>query len=62
VLAVVLCLLALGGCGSGPASGQPGVLTLALAETPTRLEPTTSSTFVSRIVYADRSSRTRTRR
>ncbi|MEY2534724.1 MAG: hypothetical protein QOF29_2634, partial [bacterium] len=34
VLAVVLCLLALGGCGSGPASGQPGVLTLALAEDP----------------------------
>jgi peptide/nickel transport system substrate-binding protein len=53
VLAVVLCLFALSGCGSGPASGQPGVLTLALAEDPDPLDPTTSSTFVSRIVYAD---------
>jgi peptide/nickel transport system substrate-binding protein len=53
VLAVVLCLSALVGCGGGPASGQPGVLTLALAEDPDPLDPTTSSTFVSRIVYVD---------
>jgi peptide/nickel transport system substrate-binding protein len=52
-LVVVLCFLALAACGSGPASGQPGVLTLALAEDPDPLDPTTSGTFVSRIVYVD---------
>src|SRR3954463_13675663 len=53
VLVVVLCLFALAACGSGPASGQPGVLTIALAEDPDPLDPTTSGTFVSRIVYVD---------
>jgi peptide/nickel transport system substrate-binding protein len=53
VLVVVAGLFALAGCGSGPASGQPGVLTLALAEDPDPLDPTTSGTFVSRIVYVD---------
>jgi peptide/nickel transport system substrate-binding protein len=53
VLVGVLCLLALAACGSGPASGQPGVLTIALAEDPDALDPTTSGTFVSRIVYVD---------
>jgi peptide/nickel transport system substrate-binding protein len=53
VLVGVLCLLALAACGSGPASGQPGVLTIALAEDPDPLDPTTSGTFVSRIVYVD---------
>jgi peptide/nickel transport system substrate-binding protein len=50
---VALCLLGLAACGSGPASGQPGVLTIALAEDPDPLDPTTSGTFVSRIVYVD---------
>ena len=53
LLVVVLCSSALYACGSGPASGQPGVLTLALAEDPDPLDPTTSGTFVSRIVYVD---------
>jgi peptide/nickel transport system substrate-binding protein len=53
VLVVVLSAFALSACGSGPASGQPGVLTLALAEDPDPLDPTTSGTFVSRIVYVD---------
>jgi peptide/nickel transport system substrate-binding protein len=53
VLVVVAGIFALAGCGSGPASGQPGVLTLALAEDPDPLDPTTSGTFVSRIVYVD---------
>jgi peptide/nickel transport system substrate-binding protein len=53
VLVVVLSLPALVACGAGPASGQPGVLTIALAEDPDPLDPTTSGTFVSRIVYAD---------
>jgi peptide/nickel transport system substrate-binding protein len=53
VLVVVASLFALAACGSGPASGQPGVLTLALAEDPDPLDPTTSGTFVSRIVYVD---------
>src|SRR4029078_2062096 len=53
LLVVVLCSSALYACGSGPASGQPGVLTLALAEDPAPLAPTTSVTFVSRIVYVD---------
>ena len=53
MLVVVAGLFALAGCGSGPASGQPGVLTLALAEDPDPLDPTTSGTFVSRIVYVD---------
>src|SRR3954466_8958265 len=52
VLDGVLCLSVLAGCG-GPASGQPGVLTLALAEDPDALDPTTSGTFVSRIVFVD---------
>ena len=42
LLVVVLCSSALYACGSGPASGQPGVLTLALAEDPDPLDPTTS--------------------
>ena len=50
---LVVCLAALSGCGSGPASGQPGVLTFALSEDPDPLDPTTSGTFVSRIVYVD---------
>ena len=49
-LVVVPCLFALNACGSGPAAGQPGVLTLALSEDPDPLDPTTSGTFVSRIV------------
>jgi peptide/nickel transport system substrate-binding protein len=53
VLVVVLLPLALSACGSGPASGQPGVMTIALAEDPDPLDPTTSGTFVSRIVYVD---------
>ena len=53
MLVVVASLLALASCGGGPASGQPGVLTLALAEDPDPLDPTTSGTFVSRIVYVD---------
>jgi peptide/nickel transport system substrate-binding protein len=53
VLVVVASLFALAACGGGPASGQPGVLTLALAEDPDPLDPTTSGTFVSRIVYVD---------
>jgi peptide/nickel transport system substrate-binding protein len=53
LLVVVLCSVALSACGSGPASGQPGVLTFALSEDPDPLDPTTSSTFVSRIVYVD---------
>jgi peptide/nickel transport system substrate-binding protein len=53
VLVVVATLFALAACGGGPASGQPGVLTLALAEDPDPLDPTTSGTFVSRIVYVD---------
>src|SRR3954465_13594440 len=50
-LVVVLLPLALSACGSGPASGQPGVLTIALAEDPDPLDPTRPGTFVSRIVY-----------
>jgi len=53
VLVVVLCSYAVTACGGGPASGQPGVLTIALAEDPDPLDPTTSGTFVSRIVYVD---------
>jgi len=53
LLVVVLCSVTLSACGSGPASGQPGVLTFALSEDPDPLDPTTSSTFVSRIVYVD---------
>jgi peptide/nickel transport system substrate-binding protein len=53
LLVVVLCCSALSACGSGPASGQPGVLTFALSEDPDPLDPTTSGTFVSRIVYVD---------
>jgi hypothetical protein len=34
MLAAVLSVLAAAGCGTGPASGQPGVLTLALSEDP----------------------------
>ena len=46
LLVVALCSAALSACGSGPASGQPGVLTFALSEDPDPLDPTTSSTFV----------------
>jgi peptide/nickel transport system substrate-binding protein len=54
VLVVVLLPFALAACGGGgPASGQPGVMTIALAEDPDPLDPTTSGTFVSRIVYVD---------
>jgi peptide/nickel transport system substrate-binding protein len=53
LLVIVLCSSALNACGSGPASGQPGVLTMALSEDPDPLDPTTSGTFVSRIVYVD---------
>jgi peptide/nickel transport system substrate-binding protein len=53
MLVVVLFALALSSCGSGPASGQPGVLTMALSEDPDPLDPTTSGTFVSRMVYVD---------
>ena len=35
---LVVCLAALSGCGSGPASGQPGVLTFALSEDPDPLD------------------------
>ena len=45
--------LSLAGCATGPASGKPGVLTMALAEDPDALDPTTSSTYVSRIVFID---------
>jgi peptide/nickel transport system substrate-binding protein len=53
MLAVVLVLLALPGCGTGPASGQPGVITLALSEDPDELDPTISGSFVSRMVFVD---------
>ncbi len=53
LLAIALILPFVTACGSGSASGQPGVLTLALAEDPDPLDPTTSGTFVSRIVYVD---------
>ncbi len=46
-------VIALSGCGTGASAGQPGVLTMALAEDPDQLDPTTSSTFVSRIVFVD---------
>ncbi len=38
---------------AGPRRASRGVLTLALAEDPDPLDPTTSGTFVSRIVYVD---------
>ena len=53
MLVVVLCSSAVTACGGGSASGRPGVMTIALAEDPDPLDPTTSSTFVSRIVYVD---------
>ena len=46
------CALALAGCGTGTGSDQPGALTIALAEDPDELDPTISSTFVARIVFA----------
>ena len=48
-----LILLALPGCGNGSASGQPGVITMALSEDPDELDPTISSSFVSRMVFVD---------
>jgi peptide/nickel transport system substrate-binding protein len=53
MLAAALIVLAVTGCGTGPASGQPGVLTLALSEDPDELDPTISSSFVSRMVFVD---------
>jgi peptide/nickel transport system substrate-binding protein len=53
MLAAVLLVLAAAGCGTGPASGQPGVITLALSEDPDELDPTISGSFVSRMVFAD---------
>jgi peptide/nickel transport system substrate-binding protein len=50
VLAAMLAVL-VAGCGAGTASG-PGTLTFALSEDPDELDPTISSTFVSRMVFA----------
>jgi peptide/nickel transport system substrate-binding protein len=52
VVALGLCLLGAVGCGAGSNSGSPNQLTLALAEDPDELDPTISSTFVARIVFA----------
>jgi peptide/nickel transport system substrate-binding protein len=47
-------VLGLSACAAaGPASGKRGVLTMALAEDPDQLDPTVSSTYVSRIVFVD---------
>jgi peptide/nickel transport system substrate-binding protein len=53
LLLAVAGTLSLAGCAIAPASGKPGVLTMALAEDPDALDPTTSSTYVSRIVFID---------
>ena len=51
-LIALLCAVAVAGCGTGSGSERADALTIALAEDPDELDPTISSTFVARIVFA----------
>ncbi len=51
-LVALLCVLATAGCGTESGTDRSDALTLALAEDPDELDPTISSTFVARIVFA----------
>jgi peptide/nickel transport system substrate-binding protein len=52
MIALFVLLLAETGCGGGSAVEDPRRLSIALAEDPDELDPTISSTFVARIVFA----------